>query len=150
MDAVTYPNEKVIDFINRNLTAVRVPITSKPLPREFNATWTPTFVILDPRGQEHHRSVGYLPPEEFIPMLLVGIGKSFFDRELYSEADKYFARVVDEYPKSDAAPQAIYYRGVGHYKTTHDARDLKRIHETLSRNYKNSEWAKRASVYERL
>src|SRR5512140_1604645 len=116
MDAVTYPNEQVIAFINEHLAPVRVPITSKPLPKEFNATWTPTFVIVDSQGQEHHRSVGYLAPEEFIPFLMVGIAKVHFDKEQYDESESWLDRVIETYPKSAAAPEAVYYRGVGRYK----------------------------------
>ena len=56
-------------------------------------------------------------------------------------------RLISEYPKSDVSPEAIYYRGVSRYKATNDA---KHAHEALQANYKDSEWAKRASVYRLL
>jgi hypothetical protein len=36
MDAVTYPNEKVIDFINEQIVPVRVPADAKPLAADFS------------------------------------------------------------------------------------------------------------------
>src|SRR5512145_2236522 len=112
MDAVTYPNAKVIDFFNKFLAPVRVLISSTPHPQQFKVKWTPTFVILDQQGEEHYRSVGFLPPEELIPSLSLGMAKSLFDHERYAEALVGLDRLVSEYPKSDVAPEAIYYRGV--------------------------------------
>jgi len=150
MDAVSYPNAKVIDFFSQYLAPVRVLISSTPLPQQFKVKWTPTFVILDSEGEEHHRSVGFLPPEELIPSIMLGMAKTQFDHEQFSEALPHLDRLITEYPKSDVAPEAIYYRGVSRYKATNDASALKQAHETLQANYKDSEWAKRASVYRLL
>ncbi len=150
MDAVSYPNAKVIDFLSKYLAPVRVLISSTPLPQQFKVKWTPTFLILDPQGEEHHRSVGFLPPEEFIPSLELGMAKARFDHDQFSEALSRLDRLVSEYPNSDVAPEAIYYRGVSQYKATNDAGALKQAHEALQAGYKDSEWAKRASVYRLL
>jgi hypothetical protein len=150
MDAVSYPNAKVIDFFSQYLAPVRVLISSTPLPQQFKVKWTPTFVILDAQGEEHHRSVGFLPPEELIPSLMLGMAKTWFDHEHFSEALSHLNRLISEYPKSDVSAEAIYYRGVSRYKATNDAGALKQAHETLQANYKDSEWAKRASVYRLL
>src|SRR5512140_3338691 len=103
MDAVSYPNAKVIDFFGKYLVPVRVLISSKPLPQQFKVKWTPTFVILDSQGEEHHRSVGVLPPEELIPSLTLGMATSRCDHEQFSEALPPLDRLVSEYPKSDVA-----------------------------------------------
>jgi len=81
MDAVSYPNPKVIEFVENNLIAVKVLIDSQPLPKKFRVQWTPTLVLLDAEGEEHNRTVGFLPPEELLPSLLLGIGKSHFDHD---------------------------------------------------------------------
>lgn len=81
MDAVSYPNPKVIDFFDKNLVAVKVLINSQPLPKKFRVQWTPTLVLLDADGEEHNRTVGFLPPEELLPSLMLGIGKSQFDHD---------------------------------------------------------------------
>lgn len=150
MDAVSYPNAKVIDFFRKYLAPVRVLISSTPLPQQFKVKWTPTFVILDPEGEEHHRSVGFLPPEEFIPSLTLGIAKTWFDHEQFSEAQAHLDRLISEYPKSDVSAEAIYYRGVSRYKATNDASALRQAHETLHADYKVSDWAKRATAYRLL
>lgn len=150
MDAVSYPNEKVINFINDSLAPVRVNISSQPLPKQFNAHWTPTFVILDREGEEHYRAVGFLPPNDLIAMLLLGIAKSHFDHENYDQALSYLNRILKEHPDSDFAPEAVYFRGVTRYRQTDDLREMKHAYRTLKDQHERSEWTKRASVYDRL
>ena len=79
MDAVTYPDPAVIDFMSDALIALRVPSDSKPLSDDFNVKWTPTLITLGPDGQDHHWTVGFLGPKELIARLLLGEGKYFFD-----------------------------------------------------------------------
>jgi len=54
------------------------------------------------------------------------------------------------YPKSDAAPEAIFLRGVSRYKSTHEAKPLKEAYELLQAQYPGSEWTKRAYPYRLL
>ena len=147
MDAVTYPNEKVIEFMNANLVAIKVPSDSKPLADDFNVRWTPTLIVLDSSGKEHSRTVGFLPPEELIPSLLLGIAKTRFDTDQFPETIESLERLVLEYPKSGSAPEAIFLRGVAGFKATHVAAMLKGAHERLKAEYPDSEWAKRAEPY---
>jgi len=150
MDTVSYPNPKVIDFFSKHLIPVRVLISSKPRPQKFRVQWTPTLVLLDEEGEEHHRTVGFLAPEELLPSLMLGIGKSYFDRELFTESEQILGQVLKEYSRSDAAPEATYYLGVSRYKRTHSPGELKKTVEALQKNFPGSEWAKRASVYQLL
>src|SRR4030043_471933 len=135
MDAVTYPNEGVIEFIQKNMIPLRVAFDAQPLATEFSLKWTPTLITLDADGKEHQRTVGFLPPEELIPSLLLGIAKSYFNREKFSEALSTLDKLLADYPKSDAAPEAIYLRGVCRYKSTHDPKPLKGAYEQLQANY---------------
>jgi hypothetical protein len=150
MDAVTYPDAKVIEFIMKNLVPLRVAYNAQPLATDFNIKWTPTLVILDPDGKEHHRTVGFLPPEELIPSLELGISKSRFDLSRFSEALANLEKLLAEFPKSDSAPEAIYLRGVSLYKSTENPKPLKEAYEQLQNNYPASEWVKRAYPYRLL
>ena len=67
MDAVTYPDDKVAQFINVNLIPLRVKSDSMPLSKDFNVTWTPTVITLDQDEKEQYRTVGFLSPSELIP-----------------------------------------------------------------------------------
>lgn len=147
MDAVTYPNEAVIEYIEQNLVPLQVPHDRQPLAADFNVKWTPTLVVLDRQGKEHHRTVGFLSPEEFIPSLLLGIGVAHFDRSEFDEALACFDRVLADHAKSDAAPEAVYQRGVALYKNTGNLKALKEAFEQLQAHYPASEWTKKASPY---
>jgi predicted Zn-dependent protease len=150
MDAVSYPNPKVIEFVERNLIAVKVLINSQPLPKKFRVQWTPTLVLLDAQGEEHNRTVGFLAPEELLPSLMLGIGKSQFDHDEFAEAENTFQHLLAEYPKSDFSAEAAYYLGVSRYKRTHNAEELKKTIQHLQHDFPQSEWVKRASVYQML
>jgi TolA-binding protein len=150
MDAVTYPNESVTEFIQKNMIPLRVAFDAQPLATDFNIKWTPTLITLDAEGKEHHRTVGFLPPEELTPSLLLGIAKTYFDQEKFSEALSALDKILAEYPKSDSAPEAIYWRGVCGYKSTHHPKPLKEAYEQLQTKHPSSEWTKRAYPYRLL
>ena len=150
MDAVTYPHEKVIDFVSRNIVPLRVPADAQPLAGDFKVTWTPTLVTLDFYGKEHHRTVGFLPPEELIPSLLLGMAKTDFDFNQFNDAIIHLDRLLVDYSRSAAAPEAVYLRGVSRYKASHDARPLKEAYEKLRADYPASEWTQRAQPYSLL
>jgi tetratricopeptide (TPR) repeat protein len=147
MDAVTYPDEKVADFVQNGLIPLRVPFDHKPLAADFNIKWTPTLITLDTDGKEHHRTVGFLGPEELIPSLLLGIGKSHFENERFDEAIAAFETILKDYSKSNAAPEAIYLRGVARYKNTHQPMPLREAYDKLAAEYPSSEWTHRAYPY---
>jgi len=149
MGAVTYPKVEVIDFITKNMVPLQL-LSDDPLADEFQIKWTPTIIVLDGHGKEHHRTVGFFPPEELIPNLLLGMGKIDFDADRFSEAILIFDRLLEEYPQSGSAPEAIFLRGVSRYKSTHTAGPLKEAYEKLKADYPLSEWAKRALPYSLL
>ncbi len=149
MGAVTYPNEKVADFITSRMVPLQA-LSDSPLAADFKIKWTPTIIVLDYYGKEHHRTVGFFPPEEFIPSLLLGMGKIDFDTDQFDAAIIHFDTLLAEYPKSSSAPEAIYLRGVSRYKASHDAAPLKEAYEKLKAEYPASEWVKRAEPYSLL
>jgi len=150
MDAVTYPNPEVVKFIQDHVVPVRLPSDAKPEADDFNVKWTPTLIILDLEGKEHHRTTGFLAPEELLPMILLGIGKTHFEREEFTEAITGLGKLLKDYRQSDSAPEAIYYQGVCLYKSTHEPQPLKEAYEKLQADYPTSEWAKRAAPYRLL
>lgn len=147
MDAVTYPNEKVADFINQHFVPLRVPFDAEPYASDFNVKWTPSIITLDAEGREHYRTLGFLAPEDFIPSLYVAIGRSCFDIENLDKAVVYFDNLLTEYPKSDFAPEGIYLQGVSRYKSTHDPKPLREAYDRLNEGYPSNEWTKRAYPY---
>jgi TolA-binding protein len=150
MGAVTYPDQEVVSFISENMIPVQVLFNSQPLATDFNVKWTPTIVTLDTDGKEHHRTVGFLAPEELIPSLLLGMAKSYFETDRFDKALGHLEELLGKYPKSDSAAEAIYLRGVCRYKSTHNPAPLKEAYEKLAAEYPSSEWTKRAYPYRLL
>ncbi|RJQ14180.1 MAG: hypothetical protein C4560_12995 [Nitrospiraceae bacterium] len=150
MDAVTHPDSKVIRFVNQHFVPLRVQFDAKPLADDFNIKWTPTLITLDAEGTEHHRTLGFLGPEELIPSLYLGMAKSGFDTGQFEKALVYLDNLMTEYPKSDFVPEAIYLKGVNLYKNTHDAKALKKAYEELQAKHPESQWTKRAYPYRLL
>ncbi len=147
MGAVTYPHEQVVKFVDFNFVPVQIEVSNKALTGQFNVTWTPTIMVLDADGNEVHRVVGFMPPEEFIPTFMVAKGKWYFNAEQHPEAQAMFDEAVQNYPDSAAAAEAVFFLGVSRYKMTHDAKPLRAAYETLTAKFPGSEWAKRAAPY---
>ena len=115
--------------------------------KRYSVKWTPTIIILDAEGDEHHRFIGFLQPEDFIAQMTLGKGKLAFNLDNFDQAIQCFQEILVGYPKTDAAPEAQYYLGVSKYKASHDPKELKLGLEALQRNYPQSEWTKKAQVY---
>lgn len=150
MDAVTYPEIKVINFISTHFVPVRVAYDAEPYATDFNVKWTPTIITLDSSGKEHFRTLGFLTPEDFIPSLYLAIGKSAFEMANLDKAQVYFDNLRTEYPKSDFVPEGIFLQGVTRYKSTQNPKPLKEAYEELNMKYPKSEWTKRAYPYRLL
>ena len=147
MGAVTYPDSRVAEFINGRMVPIQMLYDAQPFASTYNVKWTPTMIVLDGEGKEHHRIVGFLPPDEFLPALLLGIGKTAFDADELDKAMADLDKIITAYPRSAAAPEAVYLRGVVRFKKSHQAEPLKEAFEQLKRDYPASEWAKRATPY---
>ncbi|HUJ69038.1 MAG TPA: thioredoxin fold domain-containing protein [Syntrophorhabdales bacterium] len=147
MGAVTYPDSRVAEFVNSRMVPVQMLYDAQPFASTYTVKWTPTMIVLDGEGKEHHRIVGFLPPDEFLPALLLGIGKTAFDADELDKAMADLDKIITAYPRSAAAPEAMYLRGVVQFKKSHQAGPLKEAFEQLKRDYPASEWAKRATPY---
>ena len=148
LEAVTYPDSNVCFTVDKNFIPLQIDFNkNKSLVSRFSVKWTPTIIILDPEGDEHHRFIGFLPPEDFIGQLILGKGKAEFNLEHFDQAIQCFQELLVRYPKTDAAPEAQYLLGVSKYKASHDPKELKSNLEILQRDYSGSEWTKKAQVY---
>lgn len=147
MDAVAYPDPAVVQFITNNFVPVRILADDRVLGPQFRVKWTPLLLILDADGGEHYRTLGFYPPEDLIPSLLLGMGKAHFNRAARPAASACFDRIIDEYPRHPLAPEAIYLKGVSGYIETHDVAHLIGIFDRLSAEYPESPWVTRADPY---
>lgn len=147
-----YPDERVAKFITDNFIPVRVHVRDQAeefqrLSDRFNASWTPTILILDPEGNERHRIEGALDAASFLAQLELGLGHLAYRTKRFADAERWFKRVVADAPETEAAPEAVYWEGVSRYKGTNDAGALGETARRFSEKYQDSSWAKKASVW---
>lgn len=147
LDEVTFADPAVINFISSHLVPLRVSIGNTSLTSDYRVSWTPTLMVLDYYGREHQRTVGYLPPDEIVGSLLLGMGKVSLGYGQFSEAVIQFNTLLNGCPDCATAPEAVYLRGVARYKSSHAPTALKEIHEQLTAKYPQSEWAGRAAPF---
>jgi len=103
--------------------------------------WTPSVLILDPKGVERFRLEGYLPKDEFRAQLELGLARVAFMSKNWADAERRYAEVLERYPNSQAAPEALYWEGVSHYKATNDHTVLGQLPEQFKQKYPDSAWA---------
>jgi TolA-binding protein len=147
-----YPDPRVATFITDNVLPVRVHVREqadefKRLGARFNAQWTPTTLIIDPEGQERHRIEGFLPADDFLAQLELGLAKSDFARGRFEDAERRFRALVERFPKGDAAAEALYWAGVSRYKHSGDPAALRDTARQFRDRFTETPWAKKASVW---
>ncbi|MGH9331670.1 MAG: thioredoxin fold domain-containing protein [Vicinamibacterales bacterium] len=152
MDAEVYPDPRVVQLVEEHFVPVRVHVKEqaddfKRLGARYGAQWTPTILVLDSSGEERHRTEGFLPADDFIAQLVLGLAKSAFARGDFAEAERRFREIVDRYPSTDAAPEALYWAGVARYKATNDPAALAATAAAFRQRYQETSWAKKASVW---
>lgn len=147
-----YPDRQVTDFIGANFMPVRIHIKDnaeefKKLGARYGARWTPTLLVIDHEGVERHRIEGFVPKEELLGQLALGLAHSAFARTEFTDAERRFRDVVARYPGTDAGPEALYWAGVSQYKATGDGAALASTATAFQKQYPDTIWAKKASVW---
>jgi TolA-binding protein len=147
-----WPDERVVRFVSENFTPARVHVKDdadafKRYGQRYNAQWTPTVLELDPNGEEIYRLEGFLPTDDFLAQLMLGRAHMDFKQGKWADAERRFREIVEMLPNTDAAAEAQYWAGVARYKATNDAAALKETAKAFTQRYKESSWAKKASVW---
>jgi TolA-binding protein len=132
----------VASFINESFIPLEAHVKEHPAYfHRFDANWTPTVLILDGNGKERWRIEGYLPRDEFRAQLEMGLARVAFMRKQWADAERRYAEVLERYPDSKAAPEALYWKGVSHYKATNDHTVLGELPGQFKEKYPDSLWA---------
>ncbi len=105
------------------------------------------MLVLDSRGKERWRIEGYLPKDEFRAQLELGLARVAFVQKQWAEAERRYGQVLERYPASKAAPEALYWHGVSRYSATHDHTVLSDLRGQLERRYPDSVWALKTAAW---
>ena len=95
---------------------------------------------MDADGVERYRIEGYLPKTWFRARLDLGLGRVLFMGKKWADAEKTYAAVAERYADTVVAAEAIYWRGVSHYKATNDHTVLGEVAKELGEKYSGDEW----------
>jgi thioredoxin-related protein len=148
--AKTLPDPKVSKYLDKMFVPTAYEVSDPRVQRilkQYGFEWTPTFVVADDSGNEIYRWVGYLPPGDFCAQLVFAEGRAAFKNKDWDRANKCYNMVVEKYPGSEVAPEAMYYAGVAMYEKTHDASYLEETGKKLKARFPDSSWAKKGSVW---
>lgn len=140
------------EFVNDHFLPARVNVREQPedfqrLGARFGAEWTPTILLLDGDGEERHRIEGFLPADDFIAQLALGQARIEFSSGDFAAAEHRYREIVERHPDSETAPEALYWAGVARYKASGDAAALHETGKAFQERYRDSVWAKKASVW---
>lgn len=132
-------------FINASFLPVKAHIKERPVWfHRFDAVWTPTILIFDSKGAERHRIEGYLPKDEFLARLEMGLARAAFEEKRWLDAERIYGEVIEKYPKTSLVPEAMYWRAVSRYKGTSDHTVLGQVAKELQEKTPGDVWAKKA------
>jgi TolA-binding protein len=127
---------------------VRIHVKEQPaMWKRFGVRWTPTVLVLGPDGTEARRVEGFLPQGDLLAQLELGLAFLAVHKKDWTAAREEFERVVERFPETDAAPEALYWSGVAKYSGSHDATALKDLGRAFKERYTDTSWAKRASIW---
>ena len=153
MGAVTYPSPEVQELLGARFVPLQVDETDpgpagRELIRRHRLLWTPGLLFLDARGAEIDRTVGFLPPEDFLARGWFVLGKVAYLRRRYEEAEADFREAHRRGRDSELGPEALFWAGIAHYKATGGIQPvLDRQWEDLRSRYPDSGWTRRADVF---
>jgi TolA-binding protein len=150
MDAVTYPHEQVSQFLKENFIPVKLNTKEESdalneATRLYAPIWTPTLLVIDHDKRVARRIEGFLPPEEFLPEMLLAQGTLLLRKNLYADAYALFQKVLTDYPNSLAIPEALYWAGVSAYRRDNAPDGLLKHWNELGERFPHSTWWQRAS-----
>jgi TolA-binding protein len=80
--------------------------------------------------------------------LELGLARITFMSKRFADAERLYASVLDRFPNTHAAPEALYWKGVSHYKATNDHTVLGELPEQFRQKYPNSVWALKTAAWE--
>ncbi len=118
------------------------------LATRYMQVWTPTIHLLLADGRSVHEHIGYLPPDEFLAELELGVAKSHLKRRDYGVAADWFERIRDRRPTSHVAPESAYWAAVARYNESGQKDGLLKGWRALRLRYPDSVWRWKQMIYE--
>lgn len=142
-----YPDAAVEDLIRANFTPARFHVKEQPDAfARFGAEWTPTIMISTAEGKEVHRIEGFLPKDDFLAQLRLGLAHFARESGDFKTAESRYRAL--ETAQDDIGAEALYWAGVSRYKASGDGAELADTARRMRERFPQSTWMKKASVWE--
>ena len=154
MGTVTYPNAEVVAAITTGFVPYQVNMLERhPDFREAcnggRVMWGPTFVVLDGRGTEVRRWVGWLPPASFVAELAFCQALAAYNRGDFADAFSAFGKIVEHHENAPIHAEALYWKGIaGFLAGPKDWGPLNAAWRRLATDHPNTRFGLHGSVIE--
>ena len=122
IDAPTYRHPQVAAFVREHLVPVKVFVGGPSDAAGSGPGRTPVVAVGGGGGGPHYRVDAFLPPEDFVAQLALGLGRYRFDRREYAEAARCFEDAARQRPGTATAAQALFWLGVARHSLSHGGR----------------------------
>jgi hypothetical protein len=141
-----YTDPQVAQFIIDNFIPARAHVKENQAAFErFGAQWTPTILVMDQDAKERHRIEGFLPAEDFLAQVRIGLAHAARARGDFADAERRYRELSAG--EGDVAAESLYWAGVSRYKSTSDPTALGETAQAFGTRFTDSAWAKKASVW---
>jgi hypothetical protein len=90
--------------------------------------------------------VGYVPPGEFMPEVLMMRALWALRRRSPRDALEQFLKIYHDFPGAHVIAEAIYYEGVAAYRHTGNKENLWSVWRRLVEEWPGSPWALRTTL----
>lgn len=143
-----YSSDDVAEFIDDRFIPVKVHVKEQGETfGRFGAEWTPTILVVDGNEKEHHRIEGFLPKDDLMAQLRLGLAHAARSRGDFTEAERIYRQLSGDEAQRDVAAEALYWAGVAKYKGTNDASALGETARAFKERFTDTPWAKKASIW---
>ncbi len=142
---MSYPSPNVQSLIAEWFVPVRLLLNraeDRIHFRHYRVIWTPTIAVLDRRGVDHYQSPGFLPPDQLLSTLRIGLARALTAWSRYDDAADQLRTVADD-PTNGLAPEALFWLGVSWYLKSRSRTALMQAWQRLRDDYPTSVWALR-------
>ena len=141
---MTYPEPAVRAAVEERFVPLRLDLfADRAVVRPLIVIWTPTLLVADLRGTVHYRSLNFLPPADFLDMLVIGEANALLRWREYDRAIALLAAVPARNPDGPLAPEAIYWRGIATYLKTRSNPQMYAVWREIQERFPDSIWARR-------
>lgn len=137
----------MIEFVHEHFIPVKINVREQPkIARQFNILWTPTLVMLDRQEFRLRQSVGFLPPDELIPELLMALAMNQIRIGSPQNAAVILEELQADYQEAKLIPEALYWRGISIFFANQDKSELFENWKRIALTYPDSQWAVKTTL----